>query len=245
MSLRDGASSVQGVMARITRLTVDGSIDEDYPSFVTKGYISASFSPEFEDGEEISEKNASGEVCISWKGDDSLTRIGFNLALCTPDPEASALLAGGKVIVACADDIPNDVATGDVIGYSSPAIGATVGNPVAIEIWSIANVGGKPATGYPYWHWAFPYVKVRYEGDREFSNGALANEFTGQGLGNDALAEGDGLEYAEANEFGAAAYAEALMNPFSYVRAAELPTEGWSGALTLNDSNSIDCTPAS
>jgi hypothetical protein len=230
-------------MARITRLLVDGSIDSAYPSFVTKGYISASFSAEFEDGDEINEKNASGEVCIAFKGDDSLTRISFNLALCTPDPEAAALLAGGKVIVACAADIPNDVAVGDVIGYSSPAVGDTVGNPVAIEIWSIANVGGKPATGYPYWHWAFPYVKVRYEGDREFSNGALANEYTGQGLGNDALAEGGGLDYVEGDEF--ATYAEALLNPFSYVRASELPTEGWSGALTLDDENSIDCVPAS
>lgn len=243
MTLRDGASSVQGVMLRATRLTVDGAIDPDYPILTTKGYISASFSPEFEDGDEINEKNASGEVCIAFKGDDSLTRITFNLALCTPDPEAAALLAGGKVIVACADDVPNGVAEGDVIGYSSPPVGATVGNPVAIEIWSIANVGGKPASGYPYWHWVFPYVKVRYEGDREFSNGALANEFTGQGLGNTALTA-DGLNPDNVDD-DFVTYAEALANPFSYVRATSLPTAGWAGTLALSDDNSIDCVPAS
>jgi hypothetical protein len=243
MTLRDGASSVQGVMLRATRLTVDGAIDPDYPILTTKGYITASFQPEVVDGDEITEKNASGEVCISWLGDASLKRITFALALCTPDPEAVALLAGGKLILACEDDIPNGVATGDVVGYSSPPVGAVIGNPVAIEIWSIANVGGKPATGYPYWHWAFPYVKVRYDGNREFSNGALSNEFTGQGLGNSALVT-DGLNPDDpTDDF--VTYRDALVNPFSYVRATSLPTPGWSGSLVATVDNSITCEVSS
>src|SRR6187401_15056 len=96
--------------------------------------------------------------------------ITFNLSLCTPDPEASALIAGGKVICAAADVVDDGntiVRKGDVVGYSSPAVGQTVGNPVAIEIWSKAIINGKPAAGQPYWHWVFPYVRVRYDGDRE------------------------------------------------------------------------------
>ena len=49
------------------------------------------------------------------------------------------------------------------------------------------TVNGKPAAGQPYWHWAFPYVRVRWDGDRVFENGALANDFTGTGVGNDSL----------------------------------------------------------
>lgn len=212
MAPRDGASSVQGNMIRITRLNVDGSIDSNYPVLVTDGFISASFSPQFEDGDEINEKSANGAVCVSWKADDTLTRLDFSLSLCSPDPEASTLIAGGCII---RDE--ND----EVVGYTSVGVGEVVGNPVAIEIWSYANVGGKPAAGQPYWHWVFPYVKVRYEGDREFSNGLLSNEFSGQALGNTALAT-SGLNPINADD-DFLTYRAALANPFSYIRTALIP----------------------
>lgn len=212
MAPRDGASSVQGNLIRVTRLNVDGSIDTNYPVLVTDGFISASFSPQFEDGDEINEKAANGSVCVSWKADDTLTRLDFSLSLCTPDPETSSLIAGGCII---RDE--ND----EVVGYTSVGVGEVVGNPVAIEIWSYANVGGKPAAGQPYWHWVFPYVKVRYEGDREFSNGLLANEYSGQALGNTALVP-SGLNPVNGDD-DYVTYRAALSNPFSYVRTASIP----------------------
>lgn len=212
MAARDGASSVQGTLMRVTKLNFDGSIDTDHPVLVTNGFMSASFSPQFEEGDSILEKAADGSVCVSYKADDSLTRLDFSLSICSPDPEIAVLLAGGCVVK---DDEDN------IVGYSSVAIGDTVGNPVAIELWSIANVGGKPASDQPYWHWVFPYVKVRYEGDREFTNGLLANEFTGQALGNTALVD-DGLNPANpTDDF--VVYRDALVNPFTYVRTDSQP----------------------
>jgi len=216
MAYRDGASSVQGNAIRITRLQLDGAIDPRFPVLTTRGFITASFSPEYEEGDEITEKRADGGVCISWKADDTLKRLNFNLSLCSPDPEAAALLAGGQVICD---------AEGLVVGYTSPEVGSIAGNPVAIEIWSTANVGGKPAAGAPFWHWAFPYVKVRYDGDREFGNSALANEFSGQALGNPALVT-NGLNPNNAGD-DFVTYKEALVNPFSYVRSTTLPPFGW------------------
>jgi len=212
MAPRDGASSIQGTKLRVTRLTLDGSIDEDFPVLVTNGFMTASFSSEYEDGDETTEKAADGSVCISWKADDSLKRLNFNLSLCSPDPEVAALIAGGNLV---RDE------DGDVVGYTSPPVGSVAGTPLAIELWSIANVGGKPAAGTPYWHWVFPYVKVRYDGDREFTNGALANEFTGQALGNSALTVA-GLNPVNVDD-DFVTYKAALVNPFSYVRAAEMP----------------------
>lgn len=212
MAARDGASSVQGTWMRVTKLLVNGDIDEAYPVLNTKGFITASFTPQFEEGDEINEKAADGSVCVTWKGDDSLTRLDFALNLCTPDPEVAALLAGGSVVRA---------ESGEIVGYSGVSVGSTVGNPVAIEIWSIANVGGKPAGDRPYWHWVFPYVKIRYEGDREFSNGLLANQYTGQALGNGALAA-DGLNPANPDD-DYVTYRAALVNPFTYVRSDSQP----------------------
>ena len=232
MAARDGAASIQGTMLRVTPLLEDGSIDTTQPVLTTTGFISASFGSEFEDGEEITEKAANGTICIQYKATDSLKGITFNLSLCSPDPEASALLAGGSVIC--------DAIGGEIIGYSSPAVGDAVGNPVAVEIWSRAIINGKPAAGTPYWHWAFPYVRMRYEGDREFTNGALANEFAGTGVGNDALIV-DGLNPGINPNDDFVLYKDALVNPFSYVRTAEQPAAGWSGTFVPAPDNSINC----
>jgi hypothetical protein len=255
MASRDGAASIQGDMIRVTPLNLDGSIDTARPILTTNGFISASFGTEFEDGDEITEKAADGTICIQYKADDSLKGITFNLTLCTPDPEMAALIAGGKIICATEDVLDDDdnvvVNAGDVVGYSSPTVGASVGNPVAVEIWSKAIVKGKPASGTPYWHWAFPYVRVRYEGDREFTNGALANEYSGTGVGNEALT-GAGLNPVNADD-DFVAYREALANPFSYVRTTGKPdisAGSWSGGAggvgewTKTAENSIGCVEA-
>jgi hypothetical protein len=223
MTARDGASSVQGVLMRVRPLNVDGTFDTSKPVHWTSGFISASFAPELTTGDEIETKAADGSVCVSWKADDSLKRLTFNLALCNVDPEVVKLLAGGSIIVD---------GSADAIGYSSAPVGSAIGNPVCIEIWSYRNVGGKPGTP-PYYHWVFPYVKVRYDGEREFSNTALANQFTGQALGNAALTTVGltgtfdsrketvpGTPDPETNSYRkVGGYATALANPFSYVAA--------------------------
>lgn len=212
MAPRDEASSINGQWLRVTRLTEGGDIMSGYPVLNTKGFITATFTPEYEDGEEINEKAADGSVCVTWKGDDTLTRLSFGLSVCSNDPEVAAILAGGSVV----KDAGNNI-----VGYSSVGIGEKVGNPVAVEIWSIANIGGKPAADAPYWHWVFPYVKVRYDGDREFGNGRLANEFSGQGLGNEALLAA-GLNPANVGD-DFVTYRNALVNPFTYVRSTGVP----------------------
>lgn len=213
MAARDGASSVQGTWLRVTRLLINGNIDTTYPVLNTRGFISARFSPQFLTGDEITEKAADGSICVTYKADDSLTRLDFAMSLCVPDPEIVALLAGGCVV---------KNAAGEVVGYTSVPVGAAVGNPVAVEIWSIANIGGKPASDKPYWHWVFPYVKVRYEGDREFSNSLLANQFSGQAVGNTALAITGLNPVRPADDF--MIYRSAMVNPFTYVRTTGQPS---------------------
>jgi hypothetical protein len=213
---------------RVTALDISGNIDTEKPILNSKGFITVTFSPQFEEGDEITEKAADGSVCVSFKVDDSFTRVDLSLSLCDVDPEVTALLAGGSVIL---DEDDN------VVGYSAPLAGSKVGNPVAVEVWSQAIVAGKPASDAPYWHWVFPYVKVRYEGDREIGNSRLANEFTGQGVGNSALAE-DGLNPANPGD-DYVTYRDALVNPFSYVRTSGQPDSQplFSGTWPDLDSN--------
>jgi len=204
----DFASSVQGVRLRITPLQEDGTKVPTGHVLVTEGFISQTITPEYEDGEEIAEKSANGQVCISWKAPDTLKRVTVGLSVCSPDPEVAVLLAGGDLLWSTPGD--------EIIGYSAPAVGGALGAPCALEIWSYANSGGKPAAGLPYWRWIIPYAKLRFDGDREFTNGALANEFSGYGVGNAALVLTDWTEGG-------------LDRPFAYKRVATIPAVGWTG----------------
>ena len=75
----DFASSVFGLRLRITPLETDGSVTPSGHVLTTDGFIRATWSLEYTDGEEIEEKNAQGAVCITWKGDDAVKRVNFSL----------------------------------------------------------------------------------------------------------------------------------------------------------------------
>jgi hypothetical protein len=156
----------------------------------------------------------------------------MELAICEPDTELTQLLSGGLLLrknlgTFAAPDRKS-------IGWSSPSTGDDpAGNGVAIETWSFAIIDGKKAATLPYFHWVFPYVKLRLSGDRVIENGMLANTFEGYGLGN--VEFGSGLD--ERWEFPVAAE-----RPYSYARSYWAPTgrKGfytWHGDISKTISN--------
>lgn len=215
MATQDYAASVQGVAIRVTRLDAAGNLlTEPGDSYTTSAFLRASFTPEYEEGDEIVEKSADGTVCVSYKAPDTLKRITMELAICEPDPELTALLSGGLLL----RKNFGTYATPDrkSVGWAAPAVGDDpAGNGVAVEVWSFAVKDGKRASSLPYFYWVFPYVKLRQSGDRVIENGLLANTFEGYGLGNVNFSGGlDGRwEFPIATE-----------RPYSYARASWAPT---------------------
>jgi hypothetical protein len=182
----DFAASVQGLAMRITPLTESGTFNPEVGivSFTTKQFLSLGFTPEYEDGDEITEKTADGSVCVQYKAPDVMKNVSIDFSICSPEPELYHLLAGGTKLTDTID-LPNGATQDDVIvGWRSPIIGQTPALPVCIEVWSRAVVGGKMATTRPYWHWVFPQVSLRLSGDRTLENGLMANGFEGQGVGS-------------------------------------------------------------
>lgn len=173
------ASSIQATHIRVTRLGEDGKFLTDPSSgIVMSDFISLSFTPEYEDGDEFTQKNASGAPCATFKAPDTLKRVNISLAICNPDPEFSNLIAGGALL-------------GDGSGWAAPKIGEDpVPHGVAIEVWSKAIIDGKPASTDPYWHWVLPYAKMRESGERVLQNDILATEYEGWGVGNVGFASG-------------------------------------------------------
>ena len=234
MATQEYAASIQGVAIRVTRLDASGNLlNEAGDSYTTSGFMRLSFTPEYEEGDEMTEKSADGTVCVTYKAPDTLKRITMELAICEPDTELTQLLSGGLLLRKNLGSYasPNRKS----IGWSSPSTGDDpAGNGVAIETWSFAIVDGKKAATLPYFHWVFPYAKLRLSGDRVIENGMLANTFEGYGLGN--VEFGSGLD--ERWEFPVAAE-----RPYSYARSSWAPTgrKGfytWHGDISKTITNS-------
>jgi hypothetical protein len=218
MATQDYAASIQGVSIRVTRLDAAGNLlNGAGDSYTTSAFMRVSFTPEYEEGDEITEKNANGVVCVTYKSPDTLKRITMELAICEPDPELSNLISGGLLLRKDVNGVSKS------IGWAAPAVGDDpAGFGVAIEAWSHAIRDGKKATTLPYFHWVFPYAKLRQSGDRVIENGMLATTFEGYGLGNPNFASGPDQRW----EFPVAAE-----RPYSYARADWAPV-GLKGFYT-------------
>lgn len=233
MATQDYAASIQGVSIRVTRLDATGALsNEAGDSYTTSAFMRVSFTPEYESGDEIVEKSANGSICVSYQAPDTLKRITMELAICEPDPELTHLLSGGLLLRKNYGTYSSPDRKS--IGWSSPAVGDDpAGLGVAIECWSFAVADGKRAGTNPYFHWVFPYARLRLSGDRVIENGMIATTFEGFGLGNSLFASGldERWEFPTATE-----------RPYSYARASWAPTgrKGfytWHGDLSATVSN--------
>ncbi len=225
MATQEYAASIQGVSIRVTRLDAAGNLmGGSGNSYTTSAFMRVSFTPEYEEGDEITEKGANGVVCVTYKAPDTLKRITMELAICEPDPELSALISGGLLLrknLGTAGEPDNKS-----IGWAAPGVGDDpAGNGVALEVWSHAIKNGKKASVLPYFHWIFPFVKMRQSGDRVIENGLMANTFEGYGLGNPAFQAGPDGRW----EFPVAAE-----RPYAYARSDWAPT-GLNGFYTWTD----------
>ena len=221
MATQEYAASIQGVSIRVTRLDAAGNLlNGPGDSYTTSAFMRVSFTPEYEEGDEITEKSANGTVCVTYKAPDTLKRITMELAICEPDAEFSQLVSGGLLLRKTVDGVVKSV------GWAAPGVGDDpAGNGVAIEAWSHAVKDGKRASVLPYFHWVFPYAKLRQSGDRVIENGMLATTFEGYGLGN--------------KNFGSAVdgrweFPVAAERPYSYSRASWAPI-GLAGFYTWTD----------
>ena len=204
---QDYASSINGQFIRVTRLNADGTLATSVSaSYGMKSFISVSFTPEYEEGDEITQKNAAGEVCATFQSPDTLKRVTLEVAICDPDPEFTWVAAGGTLLTTA----------GKNVGWKSPAQGIdALPYGVALDVWSLAINNGKAATtGGRYWHWVFPYAMLRPSGDRVIENGLLANTFEGWGVGNSGYGDGADNQWLWG----------APDSPYQYARTDSIPT---------------------
>lgn len=173
---------IQAVAMRIARLAADGTTPAAAGNmYLTDAFTTISFEPEIEEGEDFSEKKASGGYCISYQEDATVKWLNMEMTICGPDPEIHELLVGGTLITASSNSV----------GWAHPAVGGAAPNGVSIEVWGKAIVGSSAPATLPYFHYVFPMTKGWQLGGREMNNGKLEVSFTGaKGYENSGFGNG-------------------------------------------------------
>lgn len=167
--------SLKGRRMRLTRLDECGAVVASAcSSIVTSGFITVNYQFEVESGDEYTQKNADGALCISEKDPDRNKWVNVSLEMCEIHPDVLDMLANGTPI---SDGV-------DVIGASFDASENT--SAFAIEVWTKqAGVctGGTPSYGY----FVAPFVKNgRVDGGFEITNGVMTLSLAGNGAADDA-----------------------------------------------------------
>lgn len=160
----DCLPQVQACAMRVTRIDASGVPTPGASSmYTTDAFTQIQLTPQYEDGDEVTQKNACGAVCINYKSPPSFKRIDIQITLCTPDPQLMELLLAGTVLT-----------SGARVGFAAPAIGvisAAAQNGVGIEVWAKRIRNGSLDATNPYAWWTFPKMTNAKLGQMTQENG--------------------------------------------------------------------------
>ena len=141
-------SPIQARVARIIKLDECGTPVTGASSsvVVTDGFVSIEPSPQYQDGEEHSERKANGALCVYQKDPSELTRVDLTTNFCVMDPDALVLITGERLLTTSG-------VTGTGVAYGEGTITARH----SLEVWQpIVGSNACDASGTQrYMYWAF------------------------------------------------------------------------------------------
>jgi hypothetical protein len=131
----DHASSIQAVALRVAKLDPSGApLVGASNCYATSQFSTATFTPEYDEGDEIQEKGADGSICVYYKVPDVLKRVNISLSICNPQPEITEILAGGTLLTAVTTKtITNKAIASNVGTLTANAHGYSVGDLVTVS----------------------------------------------------------------------------------------------------------------
>jgi len=192
MANKAGAS-LQCAAVRVTALDFDGSPSPGNNMYTSDQLTKIDFNPDMEAGQEVSNRGASGNLCVVYRTPDLLKRLTIELELCVPDPELEVLLSGGDVLYKVS-------APTDVQGWAYPRLMTDpTPNGVSVEAWTRYIVDGAQDPQQPYLHWVFPRMYLR-KGNRTIDVNAMANVYDGYAIENPSWGDGPANDWPYASD---------------------------------------------
>ena len=197
---------VKGKMLRATKLDHCGVPvlgAGDWPvHVVTKGFVTVEYAPEFDDGEEIEQRDANGDSCVYEPARRRVKFYNVTVTACKVDPELYAMFTGMPILL---DE--DGVATGMRVTSR-----VNLGSAVALELWSGTSMkkcasGASPRPRFGYF--LLPQIIDGHVTDFTIENGASNFTLTGKAV------EGEGWGVGPFDVYLRASGVAPLMDPMT------------------------------
>jgi len=141
-------SPIQARVARLIKLDVCGNPVTGASSavVVTDGFISIEPSPQYQDGEEHTQRKANGALCVYQKDASELTRVDLTTNFCVLDPDAIVVITGERLLT-------TNTVTGTGVAYGEGLLTSRH----SLEVWQpVTGLGACDASGQQQFvYWAF------------------------------------------------------------------------------------------
>lgn len=136
---------------RVCKLDLDGSTFIGSTSaYATPAVVSLGFTPVFDAGAEVKEKDACGRTFIDVLADPTLTRYDVDMEFWSTDPNLLDIIIPDG-------DLLTRPTTG-AVGFAYPAPGAVTGQ-FSLEFWAKLINDNNQDPDFPWAWWAIPYLK--------------------------------------------------------------------------------------
>lgn len=213
---------------RVARLLPDCSPQGNTDGgFVTAGIITATATPELQEGQSFEPINGCGDIAWTFETPDRIRKFTLAGELAFFDHEMMEVLFGGSIIVGNAGDFSGDNIGWAAPNYTDPAPPANYIEfitKVAAEGVGECNPAGDPfptAVGHIF-------GKARLTpGDRTFAAEAATVAFTGESVANSNLGDGPWQDWTGIGSIPTSPYVQVSYDDSEYDAIAALAACGW------------------
>lgn len=156
-------SPIQARVARLIKLDTCGQPVTGASSsvVVTNGFVSINPSPQYQDGEEHTQRKADGSLCVYQKDPSELTRVDLTINWCVLDPDALVVITGERLLTTAS-------VTGTGVAFGEGQLTARY----SLEVWQpIVGANACDSSGnQQFVYWAFMNVGNSKVQDFAFEN---------------------------------------------------------------------------
>lgn len=179
-------SSINVVRLRAVRLDANNDFSSGADnSIVSDALTELTVNPLTLAGQEITQRNGSGDLCVDYREDDRpRSQADLSMSLCLLDAALLELMTGGTALTSGSD----------VIGFEPRGSDDGAPPPVALEVWEYAWDGEQRATDdvsgdVLYFRHAFPLTRWTV-GQQRFVNGVAVIPINGKAKANSNFGQG-------------------------------------------------------
>lgn len=141
-----------GKRLRATQLSDSGALLPGGSFIATDGFITVNLTSEVEDGTEIIQRNAAGQLCVNEKMNNSFKRFNFEAEFCGVNPSLLSYVTNA---------VEYEDYAGDIAGFTVPE--GEITGAFALELWT--GLSGALTDDQASGYFLLPFIKKGQLGD--------------------------------------------------------------------------------